>query len=80
MSTIRCFYSCSACRLVRQYVEVAERDPKQQDVVQWIQQTATPALVADHQRKSPLCRPKTFAEVGIPVDEATEHVGTRSRS
>jgi hypothetical protein len=76
--TIRCFYSCAACMLVRQFVEVPERDPVAQDVVQWIRDTAVPLLVADHESKSPLCRPEEFAEVGIPVNDATEHVGVKS--
>lgn len=80
MSTIRCFYTCKLCGLTRQYVDVPERDPTKQDVVQWLRETATMALVIDHQSRSPYCRSKEFAEVGIPVDEGTEHVGAKTRS
>lgn len=66
--------------LTRQYVEVPEREPEKQDVVEWLNGTAVPMLVADHESKSPLCRPKKFSEVGIPVSDATEHVGRKVRS
>lgn len=77
---IRCFYTCDLCGTRRQHVEVPERDPVTHDVVQWLQGVATPALVHDHALRSPGCRPAHFAEIGIPTEPATEHVGTKVRS
>jgi hypothetical protein len=78
--TIRCFYTCHPCALVRQHVEVPERDPSTHDVVRWLKEIAAPALALDHGLRSPLCRRGVLDEVGIPVDEATERVGTKSSS
>jgi len=80
MPTIRCFYSCSLCGITRQHVDVPERDPGTHDVVEWLNGVAVPALMIDHEQQSPGCRPRKFAEVGIPVDAATDHVGTKSVS
>lgn len=79
MTTIRCFYTCDQCKIVRQHVDVPERDPETHDVVQWIQDVAAPALVLDHHARSPFCRPKVLTELGIPYQEGTEHVGTKVR-
>lgn len=78
--TICCFYSCAECSLLRQFVEVPERDPDTQDIMVWLNTIAVPALVADHKSKSPLCRPKAFSEIGIPVDDGTDHIGANTRS
>ena len=79
MSTIRCFYSCSACKLKKQFVEVPERDTTL-DVVTWLNTVAVPALVRDHESKSPGCRPKEFTEVGIPYNKESGIVGEKVRS
>lgn len=77
---IKCFYSCDACGIKRQHVDVPERDPGTHNVVEWLDGVAAPRLILDHHARSPLCRPKTLSEVGIPYDEGTEHVGTKVRS
>lgn len=80
MSTIRCFYACTECKIARQFVDVPERDPATHDVVEWLERVAAHALATDHRARSPLCRARQFTEVGIPVDEGTEHVGSKTRS
>lgn len=68
VSTITCKYSCVECGLHRVEVEVPARsDDPAEDAVTWLEKIATPALVRDHERRSPNCHPKTFSEVMIPV-------------
>lgn len=71
---IPCVYTCGSCGVVDAVVDVAERDPAR-DVVAWFREVLTPALVADHRRRSPLCRATSLAEVRVPVPAQTEHVG-----
>ncbi len=59
-------YTCSLCHLEDRKVEVEPRKPDQ-DIGDWLNRVATPALVRDHERMSPGCQPKEFAEVKIPM-------------
>ena len=70
--TIAVRYSCYECGLRRIPVDVPARTGE--DVVMWMRAILTPALVADHQKRSPRCRPETFAEVMIPMT-GTDRVG-----
>lgn len=79
MSTIRCFYSCAACKLKKQFVEVPERDTAI-DVITWMNTVVSPRLVADHMSKSPFCHPKELTEVGIPYNQESGVVGEKVRS
>lgn len=80
MTTIRCLYSCALCGLHRVEVYVPERDPDRQDVVVWLEGTAVPVLVADHHRRSPLCRPTKLSEVLIPIGGEADPVGMALRN
>ncbi len=71
--TIPVKYSCAVCHLHRVEVAVPVREPEQ-DVVQWIEGCAVPALAADHRRRSPDCDTTEFSEVLIPMD-GRDHVG-----
>lgn len=79
-STIACLYTCDACGIKDQTVDVPERDPATHDVIQWFEGIAIPCVVLDHHARSPLCRPKKLTSIGIPFEEGSEHVGTRVRS
>lgn len=66
--TIEVLYSCRVCGLMRVPVQVPARG--EEDVVAWVEKVLTPALVADHKRRSFLCRPDTLSDVMIPVTGA----------
>ena len=66
---IKVRYTCGKCGIKRMPVEVDERDDGQ-DVIAWMA-TMTTELIADHERRSPGCRPLIFDEVMIPSDEQT---------
>jgi len=70
--TIRCFYSCTSCGLVKTPVDVPARG--EENVVEWLEHIATPALAVDHRAKSPACRPKSLSNVIIPMT-GTSKVG-----
>lgn len=67
--TIDCMYSCTVCGIVKAHVKVRLRE-EAENVVDWLQKVATPAFVADHERRSPDCRPTFFADVYIPISGA----------
>jgi hypothetical protein len=75
VTTIEVKYSCTACKLVRVVCKVRTRR-HDEPISAWMPDL-TAALVADHGRRSPGCRPKEFAEVMIPVMEG-EPVGSMS--
>lgn len=65
---IVCEYTCGLCGVVRAKVEVEERG--EEDVIEWTTKVMTPALVRDHEMRSPNCHPKKFTEVYIPITGA----------
>lgn len=67
-------YTCSLCGLRRVPVEVEERGDGQA-LGDWMRDVVTPALVADHRRRSMLCLPKEFAEVMIPMPDDGVPIG-----
>ncbi len=69
-SHIECKYSCSLCGLHRVSVMVAARTTE--DVAVWLEQIATPALVNDHEARSPGCHPATLSELLIPITGASK--------
>ena len=69
---IKVKYSCALCGIRRREVDVPARGTE--DVVAWLRDVATPALIRDHQRTSPHCQPTSLSEVMIPVS-GTEKVG-----
>jgi hypothetical protein len=71
--TIICKYTCHLCGLYRIPVHVPARDAGQH-VGQWMKTVAIPALCEDHAKRSPLCHPKTLAEMMIPVAGA-DYIG-----
>jgi hypothetical protein len=70
---IQCKYSCRKCGIHRQVVTVPAREDE--DVVEWLEKVAAPALSADHDRRSPACRITSLDEVMIPVPAGTEKLG-----
>lgn len=74
--TIEVLYTCNACGLRKIAVPVPARGAE--DVVEWVRNVMTPSLVADHRRRSFLCRPQTLSEVWIPANG--ERVGELPRN
>jgi hypothetical protein len=72
--TIELKYSCSLCGLCRVAVETAERVDGQH-IGDWMRDVVTPTLVADHERRSPGCKPLAFTEVMIPMPDDGEPLG-----
>ena len=64
-ATIKIKYSCCLCGILRQEVEVIARTDE--NVVEWLQGIATPAMMSDHALRSPECHPTKFSEVMIPI-------------
>jgi hypothetical protein len=67
---IACKYSCPLCGLRRVTVYVSIR--LNEDVVEWMNKQVTPALMRDHEFRSPGCRATEFSEVMIPVTGANK--------
>jgi hypothetical protein len=65
---IDCMYSCTLCGIVKAHVNVRARELE--NVLEWTENVLTPALVKDHDRRSPHCHPKSFSEVYIPMTGA----------
>lgn len=70
---MKVMYACGLCNSERFEVEVNDRG--QENVVQWMELVVTPALVLDHEMRSPGCKPSVFKEVLIPVPDGTEAIG-----
>lgn len=66
VATIRCKYSCCLCGVHRAEVEVPVRTTE--DVSTWMEKVCIPAIVRDHEARSPGCRPETLPELLIPID------------
>lgn len=64
--TIVCKYSCGLCGVHRAEVEVPVRTTE--DVRVWMDQVCIPAIVRDHEARSPGCHPDTLQELMIPTD------------
>ena len=69
-------YTCAVCGVHREAVAVRARTDE--DVVEWLEQVAVPALMRDHFRRSPGCGAMEFAEVMIPVEGADRIGGASS--
>lgn len=65
VNVIVCMYSCHLCGVHRVAVNVPVRTSE--DVNVWMDDVAIPALVRDHESRSPGCKPSTFSEVMIPM-------------
>ncbi len=70
---IQCKYSCNACHVHRQSVTVEARED--QDVVTWLNTVCVPAMMRDHETRSPGCNPGKFDEVMIPLKKDGGKVG-----
>lgn len=66
--TIECFYSCHKCGLKKVSINVPARDPQDEDVVRFVEQTAA-IMSADHAKRSPDCHPQVLNDVMIPMPE-----------
>lgn len=65
--TLGVIYTCGLCAgAVNRTVQVPVRG-EDEDIVAWMNHVLTPALVRDHQRVSPGCRPTTLQMVKIPI-------------
>lgn len=64
MITIR--YSCPACGLVDEKVDVRDREPGE-NVVTWTRDVMGWAINIQHRRRSPGCNAKTAEDVKIPM-------------
>jgi len=71
--TIGCLYSCNVCGIKDAEVQVPARGAE--DVIAWMNGTLTPHLVADHEQRSPGCRPQSLSQVKIPMPAGTDRVG-----
>ena len=72
--TITCQYSCEYCDLEKIDVDVPIRK-LDQDVVDWVNNVAAQAMVDDHAKRSPFCRPQEFKQIMIPIPAGTEMIG-----
>lgn len=59
-------YTCGLCGLFDVEAQVRFRESSE-DVVDWMKKVVEPGLVADHQKRSPTCRPETLQQIKIPV-------------
>lgn len=62
---MKALYACDKCGLDSVEVEVPARGPE--DVVAYLERIVAPLLAADHNKRSPRCRPKKFAWIKLPV-------------
>lgn len=66
-------YSCHACGIEKAEVPVRYRSSSE-EVLDWMLQVLTPALLADHDSRSPHCRPEGLDDVMIPITGA-QYIG-----
>lgn len=66
--TIGVKYSCHLCGLKDIEVQIPARETE--DVLAWMHQVLEPGVGADHQMRSPHCKPKTLKDVKIPMSGA----------
>lgn len=64
--TIDYMYSCSLCGISQAHVAVRARTTEE-NVVEWLEGVAAPAMGEDHARRSPSCHPKKLSEIRIPI-------------
>lgn len=76
---IECLYSCDECGVKKQPVAVPAREDGV-DFGVWLREVAIFAIMADHNARSPRCRPKTLSELAIPVFDENEPIGSVPRS
>jgi hypothetical protein len=70
---IQCKYSCFKCGIYRRIVTVQAREDE--DVVEWLETIAAPALSRDHDAQSPDCKITSLSEVMIPINKNCKKVG-----
>lgn len=70
---ITCKYTCGLCGITKQDVGVPARFGE--EVTVWLRVMMTPALVRDHQKRSPDCHPTEFDSVWIPIPDGTKKIG-----
>jgi hypothetical protein len=80
MATIHCLYSCTECGIEGAGVDVPEREPEKQNVVEWLEGVAIHVIADDHRRRSPHCQAKQLAELQIPIGGKDDPVGTLLRN
>jgi hypothetical protein len=67
--------TCHKCGIQRAQVFVKSRMP-QQDIVEWMERSVTPTILAEHNRRSPACDAgfdpatrKTKLDIAIPLPD-----------
>jgi hypothetical protein len=68
MANVIGFYSCTCMKGEVSFEMPARGDG--QDTADWMKHDVTPALSADHRRRSPLCVSKMVQKLKIPNPEA----------
>lgn len=71
--SIKLLYKCS-CIASERVVEVRNK-ASDEDVVEWMEDLVTPAVSADHSKRSPHCRAFALEYLKIPVPENAPGIG-----
>lgn len=71
---IRVRYSCAACDVEEQEVDVRPREPGE-DVAAWMREAVQAGIGIDHRSRSPWCRSTTAANVKIPLPKDGRGIG-----
>ena len=74
IDTITCKYSCRLCGDQRVSFEVPIRR-LDQDVIDWMERRITPAMLIEHQKRSPGCYPETMSRIEIPAPVGSPMIG-----
>lgn len=67
-------YKC-ACMPVEASIMVPFRRPKEEDVVQWMQNCMGLAIYLDHRQRSPSCRATAMEYAKVPAPENAPFIG-----
>lgn len=70
---IKVKYSCHACGIKHQEIQVSPRLPEQ-DVVKWVRDISGLAISFDHGFRSPNCKSKVY-DVCIPTPKGNDGIG-----
>lgn len=73
-ATITGKYTCMACRLVNQLVELPVRRPLE-DVVHYVKVSVAACVAADHAERSPWCTSRTMTDLKIPLPKGDGRIG-----
>lgn len=74
IDTITCEYSCVLCGAEDVSFEVPIRQ-KNQDVLHWMRTVLNPAMISDHEARSPGCHPEVMSRLLIPAPKGSPMVG-----